>query len=73
MDLLGRKPRWCGCVWWAAILSHLSLNVLAIILLSVLDIARGRVLSLWYAACPSLVVLVAFLGRHASVASLNLG
>ena len=48
----------------AASLSHLSLKVLAISLLSVLEMARGLVESLWYALCPSLVVVVGFLGRQ---------
>ena len=49
IDLLGRKPRWCGWMCLAASFSHLSLKALAISLLSVFEIARGLVESLWYA------------------------
>ncbi len=47
MDLFGKKPRWCGWMCFAAMVSHFTRQALATIRFSVLEMANGLVLSVW--------------------------
>ena len=67
MDLPLMKPCCLGRTHESKMLSQLFRAALAMSLLSVLTMLRGRVLAALYAGVPSGVVVWAFFGRHAMI------
>ena len=58
---------------WVDVFRHLTRQALAMMRMSVFDMASGRGVWLWYAACPSSVEVDGFLGKQTRIAALNSG